>query len=71
MHQKKVESAVRILQSTTGVCVPQAMILAGFSKLDVASKTVHQAARRRSASSAASVTASFTIAAPLPPTTID
>ncbi len=42
----KVESAVRILQTTTGVKVPQAMILAGFSKSDDASKTVRQAVRR-------------------------
>jgi hypothetical protein len=31
-HQKKVKSAVQILQTTTGVKIPQAMILAGFSK---------------------------------------
>ncbi len=46
-HQKKVESAVQILQTTTGVKVPQAMILAGFLKSDVASKTVHQVVRHR------------------------
>jgi hypothetical protein len=46
-HQKKVEYAVRILQTTTGVMVMQAMILAGFSKSDVASNTVRQAVRRR------------------------
>jgi hypothetical protein len=44
-HQKKVESAVRILQNTTGVRVPQAMILAGFLKSDVTSKTVRQLVR--------------------------
>jgi hypothetical protein len=45
-HQKKVESAMQILQTTTGIKVPQAMILAGFSKLDIASKTVRQTVRR-------------------------
>jgi hypothetical protein len=45
-HQKKVKSAVRILQTTTGVKVLQAMILAGFTKLDFASKTVCQGVRR-------------------------
>ncbi len=42
MHQKKVDSAVRILQSTTGVRVPGAMILAGFSKSDSTSEIVRQ-----------------------------
>jgi hypothetical protein len=44
-RQKKVESAVRIFQTTTSVKVLQAMTLAGFLKSDVASKTVHQAVR--------------------------
>ena len=44
-HQKKVDSAVRILQTTTGVNVPWAMILAGFSKSDSASKIVRQQVR--------------------------
>jgi hypothetical protein len=44
-HQKKVESAMRILQTTTGVKVLQAKILAGFLKWYVASKSVHQAVR--------------------------
>jgi hypothetical protein len=44
-HQKKVKSAMWILQNTTGVCIPQAMILAGFLKSDVASKTMHQVVR--------------------------
>jgi hypothetical protein len=44
-HQKKVKSALPVLQNTTDVRVPQAMILAGFSKSDVASETVHQAVR--------------------------
>jgi hypothetical protein len=46
-HQKKVKSAMWILQTTTGVKVLQAMILAWFLKLDVPSKTVHQAVKRR------------------------
>jgi hypothetical protein len=41
-HQKKVDSAVRVLQTTTGVKVPWAMILAGFLKSDSADKIVHQ-----------------------------
>ena len=39
-HQKKVDSAVRVLQTTTGVNVPMAMILAGFSKSDIADEIV-------------------------------
>ena len=31
-HEKKVDTAVRLLQTTTGVKVPQVMILAGFLK---------------------------------------
>jgi hypothetical protein len=38
--QKKVESAMWILQTTTGVRVLQAMILAHFSKLGIANKTI-------------------------------
>ena len=41
-HQKKVDSAVRVLQTTTGVKVPWAMILAGFSKSDSADEIVCQ-----------------------------
>jgi hypothetical protein len=41
-HQKKVESAVQILQTTTGVKVPQAMILARFLKSDVANKIIRR-----------------------------
>jgi hypothetical protein len=41
-HQKKVDSAVRVLQTTTGVKVPWAMILAGFSKSDSADEIVRQ-----------------------------
>ncbi len=40
VHQKKVDAAVRILQNTTGVRIPQAMILAGFLKADTAIKIV-------------------------------
>jgi hypothetical protein len=46
-HQKKVHSAVRVLQTTTGVKVLWAMILAGFSKSDSADEIVHQQVRRR------------------------
>ena len=46
-HQKKVDSAVRVLQTTTGVKVPWAMILAGFLKLDSADKIVRQQVRYR------------------------
>jgi hypothetical protein len=46
-HEKKVNAAVRLLQSTTGVKVPQAMILAGFPKKDVANEIVRQMVRRR------------------------
>ena len=46
-HQKKVDSAVRVLQTTTGVNVPMAMILAGFSKSDIADEIMRQQVRRR------------------------
>ena len=46
-HEKKVDAAVRLLQTTTGVRVPQVMILAGFSKKDVANAIVRQMVRRR------------------------
>ena len=39
-HLKKVESAVWILQTTTGVKVQQAMILAQFSKKDIANDSI-------------------------------
>jgi hypothetical protein len=40
-HQKKVDKAVWILNTTTGVIIPhQAMILAGFPKKDTANETV-------------------------------
>ncbi len=46
-QQKKVESAVQILETTTGDKVPQAMILAGFSKQDIANETIRQMILRR------------------------
>ncbi len=46
-HQKKVDEAVRILNTTTGVNAPQAMILAGFPKKDIANETVRRMIRRR------------------------
>ena len=46
-HQKKVDEAVRILNTTTGVIVPQAMILAGFPKKDITNDTVCRIIRRR------------------------
>ena len=45
-QEKKVNTAVRFLQTTTGVKVPQAMILAGFAKKDVANEIVRQMVRR-------------------------
>jgi hypothetical protein len=46
-HQKKVQSAAWILQSTTGVRVLQAMILAQFLKSDVANKTIRRLMQRQ------------------------
>ncbi len=46
MHQKKVDAPVRILKTTTGLRIPQAMILAGFLKSNAANKIVRQAVRR-------------------------
>ena len=46
-HQKKVDSAVRVLQTTAGVKIPWAMILAGFLKSDSADEIVRQQVRRR------------------------
>ena len=45
-HQKKVESAVRILKTTTGVKVRQAMILANFSKKDIANDSIRRTIQR-------------------------
>jgi hypothetical protein len=46
-QEKKVNAAVRFLQTTTGVKVPQAMIVAGFLKEDIANKIMRQMIRRR------------------------
>jgi hypothetical protein len=46
-HLKKVESAVRILQTTTGVKVRQAMILAIFSKKDIVNNSIRMTIQRR------------------------
>jgi hypothetical protein len=46
-HLKKVESAVRILQTTTGVKVRLAMILANFSKKDIANDSIRMTIQRR------------------------
>jgi len=46
-HQKKVESAVRILQTTTGVKVRLAMILAHFLKKDIANDSIRRVIQRR------------------------
>jgi hypothetical protein len=41
-HMKKVNEAVRILGTTTGLNVLQAMILAGFPKKDTTNETVRR-----------------------------
>jgi hypothetical protein len=46
-QQKKVDAAVRILETTTGVKVLQAMILAGFSKQDITNETIRRMILRR------------------------
>lgn len=46
-QEKKVNAAVRFLLTTIGVKVPQAMIVAGFSKKDVANEIMRQVIRRR------------------------
>ena len=45
-HQKKVDEAVRIFNTTTGVNVSWAMILARFSKMDTTDDTVRRMIRR-------------------------
>ena len=45
-HLKKVKSAVRILQTTTGVKVRQAMILAIFSKKDIVNDSIRMMIQR-------------------------
>jgi len=46
-HLKKVDEAVRILNTTTGLKLRQAMILAGFSKKDISDKSMCKMIRRR------------------------
>ena len=50
-HQKKVEHAVRKILKAPGLSIPDAMVLANFSKKDVAKETlsqaVHQAVKLR------------------------
>jgi hypothetical protein len=46
-HLKKVDEAVRVLKTTTGVNVPMAMILAGFPKKETTNETVRRMIRRR------------------------
>ena len=46
-QEKTVGAAVRLLQTTTGVRVPQAMILAGVSKADCANEIMRQMVQRR------------------------
>jgi len=45
-HMNKVDEAVRILGITTGLNVPQAMILAGFSKKETTNETVRRMIRQ-------------------------
>jgi hypothetical protein len=50
-HQKKVEHAVQKILKAPGLSIPDAIVLANFSKKDVANKTlrraVHRAVKRR------------------------
>jgi hypothetical protein len=46
-HLKKVDEAVRVLNTTTGVNVLMAMILAGFPKKDITNETVRRMIRCR------------------------
>jgi hypothetical protein len=46
-QEKKVNAAVRFLQTTTGVKVPQAMIVARFLKADTSNEIMRQMIRRR------------------------
>ncbi len=45
-HEKRVDAAVRTLDTTTGLNVPKAMLLAGFSKKDIANKTFRRMIHR-------------------------
>ena len=44
---KKVDEAVRILNTTPGVNVKRAMITAGFPKTETTNETLHRIIRRR------------------------
>ena len=46
-HLKKFDEAVGVLNTTTGVNVPMAMILAGFPKKETTNETVRRMIRRR------------------------
>ena len=45
-HQKKVEHAVRKILKAPGLSIPDAMVLANFSKKDVANETLRGAVHR-------------------------
>jgi hypothetical protein len=45
-HQKKVEHAVRKILKAPGLSIPDAMVLANFSKKDVANETLRRAVHR-------------------------
>ena len=45
-HQKKVEHAARKILKVPGLSIPDAMVLANFSKKDVANKTLRRAVHR-------------------------
>ena len=47
VHLKMVESAVWILQTTTGIKVRQAMILAQFSNKEIANNSICRMIQRR------------------------
>ena len=46
-HEKRVDAAVRTLDTTTGLNVPKAMLLAGFSKKDIANKSIRKVIQHR------------------------
>jgi hypothetical protein len=45
-HQRKVEHSVRKILKAPGLSIPDAMVLANFSKKDVANETVRRAVHR-------------------------
>jgi hypothetical protein len=45
-HQKKVEHAVRKILKASGLSIPDAMVLANFSKKDVVNETLRRAVHR-------------------------